>query len=47
MESEATEDFVVIRLSALRLNLAAAYEAERDTPTPVYVVLKDLQGEKA
>jgi hypothetical protein len=32
--------FVVMSLSALRANLAEAYEAPRDTPTPVFVELK-------
>jgi hypothetical protein len=32
--------FVVMSLSALRINLAEAYEAPRDVPTPVYVELK-------
>lgn len=31
--------FVVMSLSALRLNLAEAYEAPRDSATPVYVEL--------
>ena len=46
MNREAESDqntggpFVVISLSALKLCLAEAYEAERDTPTPVWVELK-------
>ena len=32
--------FVVISLSALRLCLAEADNADRDVPTPVYVELK-------
>jgi hypothetical protein len=43
-EAESDENtegpFVVMSLTALRLNLAEAYDAPRDCPTPVYVELR-------
>jgi hypothetical protein len=42
-EAESDENtkgpFVAMSLTALRLNLAEAYEAPRDIPTPVFVEL--------